>query len=145
MLKIYNETQLWKIHFKPEYFPQLYLSTPIASIVAETCNGRCNAALDNTKPCQCNSACVNYGDCCPDYQSLCNGKLFIFFPIVLKGIFLQRGQDFLFINNTKKANGYIQSASAGNKLNQLAPFPFKLSFRRKEEEAQVPKKNEEAA
>lgn len=104
MLKIYNETQLWKIHFKPEYFSQLYLSTPIASIVAETCNGRCNAALDNTKPCQCNSACVNYGDCCPDYQSLCTGKLFTF----LKGI-LCKGARISFSSTIRKRQMVISS------------------------------------
>lgn len=105
---IQYETQLWKIHLKPEYFAQLYLSTPKASIVAETCNGRCNAALDNTKPCQCNSACVNYGDCCPDYQSLCTGKLFIFFPIVLKGI-LCKGARISFSSTIRKRQMDISS------------------------------------
>uniref|UniRef100_H2ZB64 Uridylate-specific endoribonuclease n=1 Tax=Ciona savignyi TaxID=51511 RepID=H2ZB64_CIOSA len=36
-----------------------------------TCEGRCGFKLDSSKPCQCNTQCANYGDCCDDYNKLC--------------------------------------------------------------------------
>ncbi|XP_055871280.1 uridylate-specific endoribonuclease-like isoform X1 [Biomphalaria glabrata] len=36
-----------------------------------SCQGRCNSAVDSTKVCQCNTACLRYNDCCSDYHSLC--------------------------------------------------------------------------
>ena len=27
---------------------------------------------DTSKPCQCNTACAEYGDCCSDYEEVCN-------------------------------------------------------------------------
>ncbi|XP_032821192.1 uridylate-specific endoribonuclease [Petromyzon marinus] len=41
----------------------------------DSCEGRCDAPLDNAFTCQCNSACERYGDCCADYSSLCNSLL----------------------------------------------------------------------
>ncbi|XP_071106086.1 uridylate-specific endoribonuclease-like [Haliotis cracherodii] len=37
----------------------------------ESCEGKCGQALDPTLPCQCNSQCITFGDCCDDYQSVC--------------------------------------------------------------------------
>ncbi|CAL1538156.1 unnamed protein product [Lymnaea stagnalis] len=36
-----------------------------------SCQGRCGAAVDSTKPCQCNSACTRFNDCCSDYNTVC--------------------------------------------------------------------------
>ncbi|GFO04376.1 poly(u)-specific endoribonuclease-like [Plakobranchus ocellatus] len=49
----------------------------------DSCQGRCDSPLDKSKTCQCNSACVNYNDCCWDYSTLC-----------LKGSSPQTCQDF---------------------------------------------------
>lgn len=37
-----------------------------------TCAGRCGAAYDPLAPCQCNTACPSYGNCCGDFLSQCN-------------------------------------------------------------------------
>ena len=37
-----------------------------------SCTGRCGQIPDSTQPCQCNSKCSKFGDCCSDYASLCN-------------------------------------------------------------------------
>ena len=29
------------------------------------------SGLDPSKPCQCNNACTEYGDCCDDYEEVC--------------------------------------------------------------------------
>ncbi|XP_059141855.1 uridylate-specific endoribonuclease-like isoform X2 [Physella acuta] len=39
-----------------------------------TCQNRCGSLLDASKPCQCNSACVRYNDCCADYATLCTAS-----------------------------------------------------------------------
>lgn len=36
-----------------------------------SCSGRCNTSVDRSKPCQCNTSCSRFGDCCSDYESLC--------------------------------------------------------------------------
>lgn len=42
-----------------------------------SCKGKCGTTGTNaTWPCQCNKQCVNYGDCCPDYDDECgDGEL----------------------------------------------------------------------
>ncbi|XP_064597523.1 uridylate-specific endoribonuclease-like [Liolophura sinensis] len=40
---------------------------------ADSCAGRCGSGVDSSKNCQCNSHCERFGDCCSDYDSLCNG------------------------------------------------------------------------
>ncbi|KAJ8032970.1 Poly(U)-specific endoribonuclease [Holothuria leucospilota] len=40
----------------------------------DSCLNRCGDGLDNRFNCQCNTACKNYGDCCPDYDNLCLGS-----------------------------------------------------------------------
>ncbi|XP_013408427.1 poly(U)-specific endoribonuclease-like [Lingula anatina] len=42
-----------------------------ASANEEFCDGRCGASLDRARSCQCNSACLRYGDCCEDYVDCC--------------------------------------------------------------------------
>ncbi|XP_072044760.1 uridylate-specific endoribonuclease-like isoform X2 [Amphiura filiformis] len=42
----------------------------------DSCVGRCDSPLDVTKPCQCNTACERYEDCCADYQYTCLGAAF---------------------------------------------------------------------
>ena len=32
-----------------------------------------NLGNDNSKPCQCNTVCGDFGDCCVDYEEVCNG------------------------------------------------------------------------
>jgi hypothetical protein len=36
----------------------------------ESCEGRCGS-FDSSKPCQCDSACTSFGDCCVDKVELC--------------------------------------------------------------------------
>ena len=39
----------------------------------DSCVGRCGlSGVDTTKPCQCNVACSNFGDCCADFLPTCN-------------------------------------------------------------------------
>lgn len=38
---------------------------------SDSCSDRCNNQLDENFPCQCNSACSKYGDCCEDYRDQC--------------------------------------------------------------------------
>merc|ERR1712226_268773 len=38
---------------------------------AQSCVGLCEQGLINGAPCQCNSACSNFGDCCSDYTDVC--------------------------------------------------------------------------
>ncbi|XP_067909848.1 uridylate-specific endoribonuclease A [Heterodontus francisci] len=45
----------------------------------DLCVDRCGESLNHKYNCQCNSACVRFGDCCPDYnlcqsESSCNGR-----------------------------------------------------------------------
>jgi hypothetical protein len=53
---------------------------------ADPTKGKCSEAgksgaktkcgqFDNAWPCNCDDACVNYGDCCPDFDSLCKGAV----------------------------------------------------------------------
>jgi len=37
-----------------------------------SCVGRCGQGVAPDAPCQCNRPCMNFGDCCPDYQEVCN-------------------------------------------------------------------------
>ena len=36
-----------------------------------TCQGQCGKFLGNSAPCNCDTACKQYGDCCADYDKLC--------------------------------------------------------------------------
>ncbi|XP_056461499.1 uridylate-specific endoribonuclease A [Gadus chalcogrammus] len=38
-----------------------------------TCSGRCGYGTDSGYPCQCNTSCERFGDCCSDYAALCKG------------------------------------------------------------------------
>ncbi|XP_025089921.1 poly(U)-specific endoribonuclease-like [Pomacea canaliculata] len=38
---------------------------------AQSCVGRCGAGVDSSQPCQCNTACLSYSDCCLDYMATC--------------------------------------------------------------------------
>src|SRR5512134_742559 len=42
---------------------------------AGTCQGACGGygAGNNANGCYCDAACASYGDCCADYQPVCNG------------------------------------------------------------------------
>ncbi|KAJ8358905.1 hypothetical protein SKAU_G00154300 [Synaphobranchus kaupii] len=40
----------------------------------DSCQGRCGYGTDPGYTCQCNSACERFGDCCSDYQTLCQGS-----------------------------------------------------------------------
>ena len=39
-----------------------------------SCEGRCGDNLDPNQPCQCNDECAQFGDCCEDYDELCDGE-----------------------------------------------------------------------
>lgn len=41
-----------------------------AGVYSQSCVGRCGNK-DTAQPCQCNSACETYGDCCSDYSDIC--------------------------------------------------------------------------
>ena len=43
--------------------------------ISGSCEGRCGDNLDPNQPCQCNDECAQFGDCCEDYEELCDGKL----------------------------------------------------------------------
>ncbi len=38
-----------------------------------SCYNRCDDPIDPAQPCQCHSACLTNGDCCPDYSDECEG------------------------------------------------------------------------
>jgi len=38
----------------------------------DTCQGKCGDPLNPDAPCQCNTACEQFGDCCPDYENECS-------------------------------------------------------------------------
>ncbi len=38
-----------------------------------TCKDNCGKFLGNNAPCNCDTACKQYGDCCQDYDALCGG------------------------------------------------------------------------
>ncbi|CAC5415270.1 unnamed protein product [Mytilus coruscus] len=39
--------------------------------VTESCVGRCGQLYDKRDPCQCNTACKKYKNCCDDYDAFC--------------------------------------------------------------------------
>jgi len=40
-----------------------------------SCKGKCDqVGTDPGAPCQCNKPCMDYGDCCPDYQDECGAS-----------------------------------------------------------------------
>ena len=39
-----------------------------------TCQGRCFERNNRNQTCQCNKACLNHGDCCDDFQDLCQQR-----------------------------------------------------------------------
>ncbi len=39
-----------------------------------SCADRCFDNMDPGEPCQCNDNCLDFGDCCPDFEDLCLGK-----------------------------------------------------------------------
>ncbi|XP_071965273.1 uridylate-specific endoribonuclease-like [Antedon mediterranea] len=40
----------------------------------DSCSGRCDSGFSGSYDCQCNTHCVNYGDCCADYSQQCLGS-----------------------------------------------------------------------
>lgn len=38
-----------------------------------SCQGRCREAYDKHHPCHCNDRCLEFGNCCEDFDSLCGG------------------------------------------------------------------------
>ncbi|ODM96550.1 Poly(U)-specific endoribonuclease [Orchesella cincta] len=40
----------------------------------DSCAGRCNVSGTVPGACQCNTACIRFDDCCPDYYTLCLGQ-----------------------------------------------------------------------
>jgi len=44
-----------------------------------SCAGRCGKKIDSL-PCQCNTRCVNYGDCCDDYNKECSTGIIFSLP-----------------------------------------------------------------
>ncbi|XP_046644171.1 proteoglycan 4-like isoform X2 [Daphnia pulicaria] len=49
------------------------IKTTTPSGGAGSCAGRCGqSGTDSTKPCQCNLSCQTYGDCCSDFNDICN-------------------------------------------------------------------------
>ncbi|XP_025092763.1 poly(U)-specific endoribonuclease-like [Pomacea canaliculata] len=51
----------------------LFLTFALASGDPNSCQGRCFAQLDTSQPCQCNTYCERYEDCCSDFFTLCRG------------------------------------------------------------------------
>ena len=43
-----------------------------SSTATKTCQNRCGNPFDRNFECQCNKACTNHNDCCPDFNNLCN-------------------------------------------------------------------------
>ncbi|XP_065562817.1 uridylate-specific endoribonuclease-like isoform X1 [Artemia franciscana] len=44
----------------------------VIAVDAQSCAGRCDTiGTDSSAPCQCNKPCINYGDCCSDYEQVC--------------------------------------------------------------------------
>lgn len=41
------------------------------SVGGGSCSGRCGQSLNPAETCQCNTDCLRFGDCCPNYQSMC--------------------------------------------------------------------------
>lgn len=54
-----------------EYFILSPLLCYSAKEDKESCLGRCGIIYDKNLPCQCNTACNTYGDCCKDYDDSC--------------------------------------------------------------------------
>jgi len=43
----------------------------VCKVYSTSCTGKCGTPYDQFAPCQCDSGCTGYGDCCTDYQSKC--------------------------------------------------------------------------
>jgi len=56
------------------FFLYLLLGS-VASQTEDSCDGRCGDGFDASQPCQCNEACLNHNDCCPDFPELCQSDL----------------------------------------------------------------------
>jgi len=41
---------------------------------ASSCRGRCGAPLDRSRPCQCNTGCQRYSNCCVDHTTVCSSN-----------------------------------------------------------------------
>lgn len=59
-----TKSQVWSSHFTLKQ---------TNCISTESCAGRCNS-FDPQRKCQCDSMCVYYGSCCPDFESICPRK-----------------------------------------------------------------------
>ena len=51
--------------------------TARSSTATKTCQNRCGNPFDRNFECQCNKACTNHNDCCPDFNNLCNNRRYI--------------------------------------------------------------------
>ncbi|XP_025090994.1 poly(U)-specific endoribonuclease-like [Pomacea canaliculata] len=50
-----------------------FLTFALAAGDPNSCQGRCFAKLNISQPCQCNTYCERYEDCCSDFFNLCRG------------------------------------------------------------------------
>ncbi|CAL8126904.1 unnamed protein product [Orchesella dallaii] len=67
--------QVFKLVFVALLIAQSQASILRSIFADDSCQGRCNVTgTVPGAPCQCNTACVRYDDCCPDYYSLCLGQ-----------------------------------------------------------------------
>ncbi|GMV41147.1 MAG: hypothetical protein AMXMBFR64_28630 [Myxococcales bacterium] len=57
----------------PDWVCECPLCTPDGKCYAPTCEGHCGSDQPTDAGCYCDAACVQYGDCCGDYQQVCGG------------------------------------------------------------------------
>ncbi|XP_064624374.1 uridylate-specific endoribonuclease C-like [Lineus longissimus] len=67
--------------FKYNYVGVLLLSIFVANVVIVTgigstssCRGKCGSAYASIRPCQCNTDCAKYSNCCSDYTRICGAS-----------------------------------------------------------------------
>lgn len=63
-------TDVWR-----DVWNDVWRDTSSGITISDSCVGRCGDGIDRALPCQCNTACVRYDDCCQDYAAACQGKV----------------------------------------------------------------------
>ncbi|XP_041372098.1 poly(U)-specific endoribonuclease-like [Gigantopelta aegis] len=99
----------------------LLLSSGVLHVYG-SCVGRCNDPLDNTKPCQCNSHCVQYNDCCDDYHDVCGQGSLSSLADTLWNLDVNR-----LVADTDYVINYQGQVNENNKYDN-APLPFFTSL-----------------
>jgi len=86
----------------------------------DTCKGKCADPLNPNAPCQCNTACVGFGDCCPDYEEECSPTQNPITDAELEAL----GEELWVLEGPNNNGGYVTVNLGGPRLLTVDPRAY---------------------